>query len=348
MEAGGNLQQVRPDPLLNKRAKRQVRDLAPGHRAESAASSCVSEQLSSSVPSLEMAYVVFMDIVGYSLFQTDYQPRLLAQLREAIQASATFREAQARDELITLPVGDGVVLVFFRDPIAPVRCALEISRALSQFSVLKLRIGIHTGPVYRVADINANRNVAGGGINMAQRTMECGDAGHILLSRSMAEVLREFQEWAPHLQDLGEHEVKHGVRLHLFNFCTPEAGNPAITEKLISTHVDPRAIILRESAPDAPAKRKWRRRAFVATGSFAASLVIGAALWFGTRMSPSPALPPPSTGACLPLFHHRAEVSRPEAVGRSIPFFRRNDLWGRGQNSVCRKQSGLRASLFAQ
>ena len=138
---------------------------------------------------LEMAHVLFMDIVAYSTLHMDHQESVLGELQEAVRTTAEFARAQADDQLIRLPTGDGMALVFFHDPEAPVRCALELSRILRDHPDIKLRMGIHSGPVYRIADINANRNVAGGGINIAQRVMDCGDAGHILISNAEAEVL---------------------------------------------------------------------------------------------------------------------------------------------------------------
>jgi eukaryotic-like serine/threonine-protein kinase len=183
-------------------------------------------------PSLEMAHVLFLDIVAYSRLRMDQQQRVIHDLQEAVRRTPEFARAQASDELIRLPTGDGMALVFFRDPEAPVRCALELTKILRDTPEIKLRMGIHAGPVYRIADINANRNVAGGGINIAQRVMDCGDAGHILLSKAMADVLAEISSWTEHLRDLGEAEVKHGVRVHLYNLCAGDTGNPDIPQKL--------------------------------------------------------------------------------------------------------------------
>ena len=130
-----------------------------------------------------------MDIVAYSTLPMDRQRQSLRQLQEAVRSTSEFGRAQRKDQLIRLPTGDGMALVFFADPDAPVRCAMELSKTLRNNPDIHLRMGIHTGPVYRVADINANRNVAGGGINIAQRVMDCGDAGHILVSSVEAEVL---------------------------------------------------------------------------------------------------------------------------------------------------------------
>jgi tetratricopeptide (TPR) repeat protein/class 3 adenylate cyclase len=179
-----------------------------------------------------MAHVLFLDIVAYSRLPMDQQQQVIQGLQEAVRGTSEFARAQAEDQLIRLPTGDGMALVFFRDPEAPVRCALELTKILRGNPDIKLRMGIHAGPVYRIADINANRNVAGGGINMAQRVMDCGDAGHILLSKTMADVLGELSSWAKYLRDLGEAQVKHGVRVHIYNLCTGEAGNAEIPQKL--------------------------------------------------------------------------------------------------------------------
>jgi class 3 adenylate cyclase len=174
-----------------------------------------------------MAHVLFMDIVAYSARHMDRQQQLLHDLQEAVRNTSAFNRAQAEDQLIRLPTGDGMALVFFRDPEAPVRCALELTKILRDHAEIKLRMGIHTGPVYRVADINANRNVAGGGINIAQRVMDCGDAGHILVSSAEAEVLGQVSAWCSMLHDLGEVEVKHGVRRTLARCSTSRLGTTA-------------------------------------------------------------------------------------------------------------------------
>jgi serine/threonine protein kinase len=185
---------------------------------------------------LEIAHVLFMDIVGYSTLTIDRQTYLLQQLQDIVRETPEVKRAQAANRLIRLPTGDGMALAFFQDPIAPVQCALNISQALKTYPHIKLRMGIHSGPVSRIADINANKNIAGGGINIAQRVMDCGDAGHILLSRNVAEILNQLSDWANSLYDLGELIVKHGARVHLFNLYTRELGNPAIPAKLRPRH----------------------------------------------------------------------------------------------------------------
>lgn len=182
--------------------------------------------------SLETANVLFTDIVGYSKLLIEDQTEQLAQLQAVVRNTEEFTRAEEVNQLLRLPTGDGMALVFFGDPEAPLRCALEISHALRESPGLELRMGIHSGLVYRVADINTNMNVAGGGINLAQRVMDCGDAGHILVSSRVADDLGQLSRWAKCLHDLGEAEVKHGVKVHLFNLYTDDAGNPEVPAKL--------------------------------------------------------------------------------------------------------------------
>jgi DNA-binding SARP family transcriptional activator len=183
---------------------------------------------------LEIAHVLFVDLVEYSRLPMVEQTRQLAQLQRRLRETAEFCRAEASGELICLPTGDGMALVFFRDPVAPVQCAMELARLLASLPEMRLRMGIHTGPVYRVDDINANKNVSGGGINIAERVMDCGDAGHILLSSTAAELLQQLGDWSPSLHDLGDCDVKHGLRLHLFSLHTQELGNPVLPAKLRS------------------------------------------------------------------------------------------------------------------
>ncbi len=171
----------------------------------------------SGAQSVEMASVLFLDIVSYSMHPMDRQSRLLTELQQIVRSTEDFKIANASGNLISLPTGDGMAMVFFHDPIAPVRCAIEISQALKQNLALQLRMGIHSGPVYRHADIKDELNVLGGGINLAQRVMDCGDAGHILVSKSVADVLAQLSGWSENLHDLGECQVKHGVTVHLYN-----------------------------------------------------------------------------------------------------------------------------------
>lgn len=201
--------------------------------AESLAQALTAERKSAPLPPrLELAHVLFTDLVGYSKSALEEQARLLRRLQEIVSNTGEFRRAQSQGQLISLPTGDGMALAFFNDPLAPVQCAVEIARALKSAPELKLRMGIHTGPVQRIADINRQLNVSGGGINFAQRVMDCGDAGHILLSDKVADILSQLNEWSSHLRDLGECEVKHGVKIRVFNLYTGEVGNPATPSKL--------------------------------------------------------------------------------------------------------------------
>ena len=182
-------------------------------------------------PKLEVAHVLFTDLVGYSQLPMDQGAQLVERLTAIVEGTKAFRRAKNSKQLILLPTGDGMALAFFGDPVAPVKCAVEISRVLRSEPELKLRLGIHSGPVFRTVDINEASNVAGGGINLAQRVMDCGDAGHILLSQSIADVLRQLSNWREHLHDVGIQEAKHGERLHIFNLHGSDFGNPEAPKK---------------------------------------------------------------------------------------------------------------------
>jgi TolB-like protein len=181
---------------------------------------------------LEIAHVLFIDIVGSSKLLTNEQSELLRDLNQIVRSTEQVRSAEAAGKLTRLPTGDGMALAFFTTPDAPVRCASEISRALKNYPNLPLRMGVHSGPVDEVVDVNDRSNIAGAGITMAQRVMDCGDAGHILLSKRIADDLAQYGSWRPHLHDLGQCEVKHGAKIDIVNFYTDDIGNPAIPEKL--------------------------------------------------------------------------------------------------------------------
>ncbi len=182
---------------------------------------------------LQIAHVLFMDVVGYSKLRTDQQRELSQRLNRVVRATEQFRRADEAGKLVRLPTGDGMVLVFLTSPDAPVHCAREISAALrGEAGSLPLRIGIHSGPVDSIGDVNQHTNVAGAGVNIAQRVMDCGDAGHILLSQRVAEDLGQYAEWEPYLHKLGEFEVKHGVVVNITNFYSGEVSNAAAPEKL--------------------------------------------------------------------------------------------------------------------
>ncbi|HEY4282823.1 MAG TPA: adenylate/guanylate cyclase domain-containing protein, partial [Chthoniobacterales bacterium] len=164
---------------------------------------------------LRTAHILFIDIVGYSKMLSDKQRELFELMNSLVRSTEQFRAAEGADQLIRLPTGDGMMLAFFTSVDAPVRCAQEISRKLREYPQLPLRMGINSGPVDEVSDVNNRRNVTGAGINLAQRVMDCGEAGHILLSQRVADDLAQYSEWQPGLHDLGEVEVKHVVRVAL-------------------------------------------------------------------------------------------------------------------------------------
>lgn len=193
-------------------------------------------------PTLEMAHVLFMDIVSYSKLLTDEQPARLRELQDIVRGTAEFQKAQRLNQLVRLPTGDGMALSFFGDLEAPVRCAVEIGKALTTHPDLKLRMGVHSGLVYRIADINENLNVSGGGINVAQRVMDCGDAGHILVSKRVADDLQQLSRWANELHDLGEAEVKHGLRVHIYSLYNAEVGNAEMPARLRASPAKSRPI----------------------------------------------------------------------------------------------------------
>ena len=179
----------------------------------------------------EIGHVLFIDIVGYSKLLINEQSEQIQELREIVRGTEQFRSAEAQGKLMRLPTGDGGALVFRTSPEAPVLCALEISKALKAHPELQVRIGVHSGPVSEVADLNEQVNMAGAGVNIAQRVMDCGDAGHILLSKHVAEDLEQFPRWQPQLHELGECEIKHGGRVHVVNFYTGELGNRQVPTK---------------------------------------------------------------------------------------------------------------------
>ena len=180
---------------------------------------------------LEIAHLLLIDIVGYSKLLVNEQIESVQDLGRVVRSTECFRKAEANGKLIRVPTGDGMILLFFQSPEEPVRCALEISQKLKENPKIRLRMGIHSGPVNRVRDVNDTINVAGTGINVAQRVMDCGDAGHILLSKHVADDLGQYRHWQPYLHDFGECEVKHGLRLHVINLYKDGLGNPALPEK---------------------------------------------------------------------------------------------------------------------
>src|SRR5678815_4595644 len=181
---------------------------------------------------LEIAHVLFLDIVGYSKFSVNEQHARVDELNGIVRLSEQFQKAEATNRILKIPTGDGMALVFYRSPEEPAQCAFEISRALKDNQRLQVRMGIHSGPISGVVDVNERTNVAGAGINLAQRVMDCGDAGHILLSHHVAEDLAEYERWRPFLHDVGTFEVKHGARVSVTNLYSDEVGNPQLPKKL--------------------------------------------------------------------------------------------------------------------
>jgi len=198
---------------------------------------------------LEIAHLLLIDIVGYSKLLVNEQVETVQHLNRLVRATECFREAETHGKLLRVPTGDGMALLFFRTPEEPVRCALEIAQKLKEYPNIQLRMGIHSGPVNPVRDVNDAVNVAGAGINTAQRVMDCADAGHILLSKHVADDLGHYRHWQPYLQDLGECEVKHGLVLGIVNLCKDGLGNPNVPQKLTrrkrwkqTTHVSVRPV----------------------------------------------------------------------------------------------------------
>jgi TolB-like protein/Flp pilus assembly protein TadD/class 3 adenylate cyclase len=227
---------------------------------------------------LEIAHVLFIDIVGYSKRLIDEQHELLQDLNQIVRNTEAFRSAETSGKLIRVPTGDGVALVFSTTPEAPVRCALEISKALRSHTELQVRMGIHSGPVSGMMDVNDRSNIAGAGINVAQRVMDCGDAGHILLSKRVAEDLEQYRQWRPYLHELGECEVKHGARVSLVNLYSDEVGNPAIPEKLKKE---------RETSAVAPSIKPAKlRKSALLTGAILVTIALAIGFWaFSHRQS---------------------------------------------------------------
>jgi TolB-like protein/class 3 adenylate cyclase/Tfp pilus assembly protein PilF len=204
----------------------------------------------------EIGHVLFIDIIGYSKLLITEQSELLRRLTEVVRETEQFRSAEAEGKLVRLPTGDGMALVFRNSPEAPVQCALELSKRLKAHPELRVRMGIHSGPVNEVADVNERTNITGAGINVAQRVMDCGDAGHILLSKHVADDLEQYPQWRSHLHDLGECEVKHGARVSVVNLYTEELGNPDVPEKFKAVSVAA-AVSAATRAPSKPAIPRW-------------------------------------------------------------------------------------------
>jgi TolB-like protein/class 3 adenylate cyclase len=250
---------------------------------------------------LEIAHVLFIDIVGYSKLLIDEQRDYLHTLNEVVRETDSFRAAEATGKLTRLPTGDGMALVFATTPDAPVSCALQASKLLRSHPELRVRMGIHSGPVSGITDVNDRSNVTGAGINLAQRVMDCGDAGHILLSKHVADDLEQYRQWRSHLHDLGECEVKHDVRVHVVNLYTDELGNQETPEKFQQAKETQTAQAIPVSQAK-PARRSWT---LIATLIIAAALIAAAGFYIfshraNSTMSASAAIPEKSI-AVLPF-----------------------------------------------
>ncbi len=231
---------------------------------------------------VRIVHVLTMDLIGYSTLLLPQQSEALAELNRIVRETAPFRNA-GEGKLLRLPTGDGMVLVFFDEPEAPLECAVEIDRALKTHPELRLRMGIHSGPVNEILDINDRSNIAGAGIDLAQRVMDCGDAGHILLSKRVADDLAPHPKWNPHLHELGEYEVKHGRRIALVNFYTEEVGNDATPTKCLDAAAQrPNESIASVSG------RSGRRRALAAGAALLLVALTGGALLHFRPGNPAP------------------------------------------------------------
>src|SRR6266568_1106154 len=255
---------------------------------------------------LEIAHVLFVDIVGYSKLLINEQRESLRELNQTFRNTDAFRVAEAAEKLICLPTGDGMALAFTSTPDAPVRCALQASKVLLGHPELEIRMGVHSGPVSGMTDLNDRSNVTGAGINVAQRVMDCGDAGHILLSRRVAEDLEQYRHWQPCLHDLGECEVKHGVHVGIFNLYTDEVGNRDVPAKLKPTAQEPTAAaVVTSTGESLPSKH----------GLIAATvlLVIVLALGFGFWVASHRAAPklPSTSPKRSPSSPAPAEIGKP-------------------------------------
>jgi TolB-like protein/class 3 adenylate cyclase/Tfp pilus assembly protein PilF len=230
---------------------------------------------------LQIAHVLLVDVVGYSKLLVNEQIELLQELNQVVRGTESFRVADASGKLIRVPTGDGMALLFFYSPEEPARCALEISKALQEHPHIQLRMGIHSGPVSQVRDVNDKTNVAGAGINVAQRVLDCGDAGHILLSKHVAEDLAHYRQWQPYLHDLGECEVKHGLRLHLFNLYKDGLGNVKVPEKLKRRRWKRESPAVRPISP-----RRWPRLLLIIVLLVVAIALVASSLIYLHRPSP--------------------------------------------------------------
>src|ERR1700730_8479326 len=236
----------------------------------------MQERQAASDVKFEIGHVLFIDIVDYSKLLINEQSEQIQKLKEIVRGTEQFRLAEAEGKLLRLPTGDGGALVFRTSPEAPALCALEISKARKSHPELQVRMGIHSGPVNEITDLNEQANIAGAGINIAQRVMDCGDAGHILLSKRVADDLEQYPQWRSHLSSLGECEVKHGTRVSVVNLYTDDAGNRTAPQKFRTV----------EAAVPAAEHRTDGKR-FVAAAFIVIALMIVATFWFLSRQKGS-------------------------------------------------------------
>ncbi len=250
----------------------------------------MSDQVTKQI-ALEIAHILFIDTVGYSKLSINDQRVVVDELTEVVRNSDQYQKAEAAGRLIKIPAGDGMALVFYTSPEAPAQCAIEISRMRKeQHPLLQLRMGVHSGPVSGVVDVNGHANLAGAGLNMAQRVMGCGDAGHILISKHVAEDLEEYEHWRPFLHSLGACEVKHGVRVTIVNLYTAEIGNPQLPKKF-----------------QALKKHSARVRWAAMTAALLALAVIVAGIAMFSRYRVRSTLPPPEKSIAVLPFENRSE-----------------------------------------
>ena len=237
---------------------------------------------------MEIAHVLFIDIVGYSKLSISGQHAAIEELNQIVRGTEQFQRAGAASRLIRIPTGDGMALVFYTNPEAPAQCAVEISCALKEHPRLQLRMGIHSGPVSGVVDVNEQANLAGAGLNIAQRVMDCGDAGHILLSKHVAEDLEEYEQWRPHLHDLGSCEVKHGVRVSVVSLHDDRFGNAKLPRKFETLQ-----------------KRRMRLRwAATAAALLAVAAIVAGIVMFSRYRAGSTLAAPEKSIAVLPFENH--------------------------------------------
>jgi serine/threonine-protein kinase len=264
---------------------------------------------------LEIAHVLFIDIVGYSRLLINEQREALEDLNGIVRGTEAFRAAEAAGKLTRLPTGDGMALVFSTTPEAPVQCALQISRVLRSRPELRVRMGVHSGPVSGITDVNDRSNVAGAGINIAQRVMDCGDAGHILLSKRVAEDLAQYRHWQPHLHDLGECQVKHDLTVSVVNLYTDDAGNSVLPAKFAANERD---TFTRQRSLPAPARsgKLW----LIGVAALVAILLLVIAWFFSNRnnsktavtaTSPAPLSSSPTPGAAAPQIDSKSVAVLP-------------------------------------